>query len=49
VVKQEYEQLRAMPESERTARMNSEAFRNRYSPSEQQMLRDLSQTFGSPR
>lgn len=49
VVKQEYEQLRAMPEAERNGRMNSEAFRSRYSPSEQQMLRDLSQTFGSPR
>src|SRR5579871_2067423 len=49
LVKQEYEQLRAMPESEREVRMNSEAFRSRYSPSEQQMLRDLSQTFGSPR
>jgi hypothetical protein len=49
VVKQEYEQLRTMPESERNARMNSEAFRSRYSSSEQQMLRDLSQTFGSPR
>lgn len=49
LVKQEYEQLRAMPESERNVRMNSEAFRNRYSSSEQQMLRDLSQTFGSSR
>ena len=49
MVKQEYEQLRAMPESERNARMNSEAFRSRYSPAEQQMLHDLSQTFGSPR
>jgi len=49
LVKQEYEQLRSMPESERNVRMNSEAFRERYSPSEQQMLRDLSQTFGSPR
>ena len=49
LVKQEYEQLRSMPEAERSARMNSEAFRNRFSPSEQQMLRDLSQTFGSSR
>lgn len=49
MVKQEYEQLRSMPESERNERMNSEAFRSRYTPSEQQMLRDLSQTFGSPR
>ncbi len=49
IVKQEYEQLRSMPESERNARMNSEAFRSRYTPAEQQMLRDLSQTFGSPR
>jgi len=49
MVKQEYEQLRGMSESERTARMNSEAFRSRYNPSEQQMLRDLSQTFGSSR
>lgn len=48
-VKQEYEQLRSMPESERNERMNSEAFRSRYTPSEQQMLRDLSQTFGSSR
>jgi hypothetical protein len=49
VVKQEYEQLRAMPEAERNERMNSEAFRSRYTPAEQQMLRDLSQTFGSSR
>ena len=48
MVKREYEQLRSMPESERNARMNSEAFRNRYSPAEQQMLHDLTRVFSGP-
>jgi len=48
IVKREFEELRSMPESERRTRMNSEAFRNRYSPGEQQMLHDLARVFGSP-
>ncbi len=49
MVRQEYEELRSMPESERNARVNSEAFRNRFTPAEQQMLQDLARTFGSSR
>ena len=46
IVRREYEQLRSMPEAERNERMNSEAFRSRFNPAEQQMLQDLSRTFG---
>ena len=38
----EYTQLRRLPENERQARLASEAFRNRFTPAEQQMLDDLS-------
>lgn len=38
----EFEKLRRMPADERKARINSEEFRNRYSPREQQLLADLS-------
>jgi len=42
VVHGEVEQLRLMPEAQRQTRMNSDEFRNRYSPQEQQIIRDLS-------
>jgi hypothetical protein len=41
-ISREFEQLRRLPADERNARMNSEEFRNRYSPREQQLLSDLS-------
>ena len=47
IVRREYEQLRSMSEPERNAHMNSEAFRSRFNPAEQQMLQDLARTFGS--
>jgi hypothetical protein len=49
IVRQEYEQLRSMSESERSARLESDAFRSRFNPAEQQMLQDLARTFGSSR
>jgi hypothetical protein len=47
MVRLEYEQLRSMSGPERNAHTNSEAFRNRFTPAEQQMLRDLARTFAS--
>ena len=44
VVGQELEVLRRMPDPDRRSRMNGEEFRNRYSPGEQQMLADLSES-----
>ena len=41
-VRQEFESLRAMPEADRRSRMNSDEFRNKYNPREQQFLRDFS-------
>jgi hypothetical protein len=41
----ELQQLRSMPEAERRTRVASEDFRNRFSPSEQQMLQDLARVF----
>jgi uncharacterized protein DUF3106 len=49
LVRQEYEQLRSMPENQRQARINNAEFNSKFTPAEQQMLRDLTQTFGSPR
>jgi hypothetical protein len=46
IVRREYEQLRSMSEAERNERVNSEEFRGRFNPAEQQMLQDLSRTFG---
>jgi phage-related protein len=43
IVGAELERLSAMPEEERRVRMNTEEFRNRYSPAEQQMLGNLSE------
>ena len=47
IVRREYEQLRSMSGSERNNRMNSDAFRSHFNPSEQQMLQDLARTFGN--
>jgi hypothetical protein len=41
----ELRQLRSMPEADRRARVASEDFRNRFSPSDQQMLQDLTRIF----
>jgi len=49
VVRLEYEELRGMAPAEREDRMNSEAFRSRFTPAEQQMLQDLTRVFGSSR
>lgn len=38
----ELDTLRNMPDSERRARMNGEEFRSKYTPAEQQMLREAS-------
>jgi hypothetical protein len=48
VVRREYEELRSMPAAGRETRMNSEAFRSRFTAPEQQMLQDLTRVFGSP-
>ena len=42
VVHREVEQLRLLPEDRRQARRNSDEFRSRFSPQEQQIIRDLS-------
>jgi hypothetical protein len=42
-ISREFEQLRRMSSDDRRARMNSEEFRNRYTPREQQLLSDLSE------
>jgi hypothetical protein len=42
-IRRELGRLSAMPEEDRRARMNSEEFRNRYSPAEQQMIGNLSE------
>jgi hypothetical protein len=39
----ELDRLSAMPDEERRARMNSEEFRNRYSPAEQQMMSNIAE------
>jgi hypothetical protein len=39
----ELDRLNALPEEDRRARMNSEEFRNRYSPAEQQMMSNISE------
>jgi hypothetical protein len=43
MIGQEMARLSAMPEEERRARMNSEEFRNIYSPSEQQMMGNMAE------
>jgi hypothetical protein len=42
IVHGEVEQLRLLPEAERQAFLKSEDFRSKYSPQEQQIIRDLS-------
>jgi hypothetical protein len=41
-VQSEFENLRSMPEAERNARLNSDEFRNKYTASEQGILRNFS-------
>ena len=41
VVHREVEQLRLLPETQRQATINSDEFRGRFSPQEQQIIRDL--------
>ena len=47
IVRQEFESLRSLPESERRMRLNSSEFRTRFTASEQELLQDLTQVFGS--
>lgn len=42
IVHREVQQLRLLPDAQRQARINSEEFRSRFSPQEQQIVRDLS-------
>lgn len=44
----EFVQLSRMPDSERQARINSEEFKNKFSPTELQMLSDISRDFPFP-
>jgi hypothetical protein len=43
-----FQRLRRMPEAQRQARLNSEGFRNRFTPAEQQMITDLSEDLPPP-
>jgi hypothetical protein len=47
-IRRELDQIRALPESERRARLNSEEFRSRFSPQEQQIIRDIAENFPAP-
>jgi hypothetical protein len=42
LVHREVEQLRLLPEAQHSDRMNNDEFRSRFSPQEQQIIRDLS-------
>ena len=42
IVHAEVEQIRLLTDAQRQARLNSDEFRGRYSPQEQQIIRDLS-------
>ena len=42
LLRDEFENLRTMPEAERSARINSDEFRNKYNANEQSILRDFS-------
>lgn len=42
LLRNEFENLRTMPEAERNARINSDEFRNKYTANEQGILRDFS-------
>ena len=48
VIRREVDQLRAMPEAQRRARLNSEEFRSRFSPQEQQIVRDITEILPAP-
>ena len=48
VLAKELGQLGRMPDSERQARLNSEDFKSRFSPTELQMLSDISQNYPFP-
>jgi len=48
LVRQEYVRLSRMPEELRQARVNSEGFKNRFTPQEQEILRDLSEYYPLP-
>ncbi len=43
-----FQRLRRMTESQRQARLASEAFRNRFTPAEQQMIADLAENLPPP-
>ena len=47
-VRREVFQLRGLPEAERRARLDSEEFRSRFSPQEQQIVRDITENFPLP-
>ncbi len=47
-VRDELRRLRKMPENERNARMESDDFRNKYSPGEQQILQNLASLVPPP-
>ncbi len=42
MLRDEFENLRTMPQAERSARINSDEFRNKYNANEQSILRDFS-------
>jgi hypothetical protein len=48
VLKPVLQRLRLMPEERRSALLNSEAFKNRFSPAEVQMLTDISENYPLP-
>ncbi|GEM_PF-2141539 len=43
-----FQRLRRMPESERQTRLESQAFRNRFTPEEQQIIADLAENLPPP-
>jgi predicted Fe-S protein YdhL (DUF1289 family) len=47
LLRNEFENLRSMPEAERNARVNSDEFRSKYNAGEQNILRDFSGLLGS--
>ena len=44
----EFEQLRGMPDAERKSRLDSEDYKNKFSPEERQILQDLSGSLSIP-
>jgi hypothetical protein len=47
-VSKELDSLRRLPDSDLRARVNSEEFRSRFSPREQEILRDLAENMAAP-